>query len=146
MRGIERELEGLHAHDRQAIKGRLHLEWARWISKALKDGTVPNGASVEVQLIRIGEEIALFAVPGELFVEVGLKLKRKMGIRRAFVIAYANGLVGYLPSKRAEAWGWCAHDQTYRFFHMPANFSGGIEDALLNALERMMFGEGNGDE
>jgi len=100
--------------------------------------TPPKSIPAEVQLVRIGDKIALFAVPGELFVEVGIKLKRAMDLPGAFVVAYANGGVGYLPSKRAEGWGWCAHDDSYRLTPHPANFSGTIEQALSEALATMM--------
>ena len=102
--------------------------------KAIREERAPRSIPVEVQLLRIGDEIAFFAVPGELFVEVGMKLKRAMGLPGSFVIAYANGEIGYLPSKRAQEWGWCEHDDSYKLSGRPANFSGEIEDVLLDAL------------
>lgn len=52
--------------------------------------------------------------------------------------AFANGCIGYLPSKRAQEWGWCEHDDSYKFSDKPANFSGDIEDVLQEALRSMM--------
>lgn len=135
---IERQLAGLDAQSKQATQEGMRLEWAEATLKALKEGTAEKSISAEVQLMRIGDEIAFFAVPGELFVEVGMKLKRAMGLPGAFVVAYANGGVGYLPSKRAEEWGWCAHDDSYKLSNRPTNFSGAIEDVLLEALSTMM--------
>ena len=137
---IQRQLAELDAGSKRAVQRRMQLEWAETTLKAIKEGTAPESFPAEVQLMRIGGEIAFFAVPGELFVEVGMKLKRAMGLPGAFVVAYANGGIGYLPSKRAEEWGWCEHDDSYRLTPHPANFSGGIEDALLKALIRMIGG------
>jgi len=135
---IKRQLAELDAQDKRAVQRRMQLEWAEATLRAIRDGSAPKSFPAEVQLMRIGDEIAFFAVPGELFVEVGMKLKRAMGLPGAFVVAYANGGVGYLPSKRAEEWGWCAHDDSYRLTSHPANFSSAIEDVLLDALREML--------
>lgn len=135
---IQQRLAELDAQDKRAVQRRMQLEWAEVTLRAIRDGSAPKSFPAEVQLMRIGDGIAFFAVPGELFVEVGMKLKRSMGLPGAFVVAYANGGVGYLPSKRAEEWGWCEHDDSYRLTPHPANFSGAIEDALSEALTMMM--------
>jgi neutral ceramidase len=82
--------------------------------RAIKGGSVPLKADLEmkdclvrfnggrelgIQLIRIGD-LALVAVPGELFVETGLELARQIE-GRIMVIGYANGYVGYLPPEGA---------------------------------------------
>lgn len=135
---IQQQLAELDAGSKQAVSRRMQLEWANTTLEALKNGTAPESFPAEVQLVRIGDEIAFFAVPGELFVEVGMRLKREMNLPGAFVVAYANGGIGYLPSRRAEEWGWCEHDDSYRLTPHPANFSGAIEDVLSETLAMMM--------
>lgn len=119
----------------------LHLAWANRTLAALEDGSAPSSIAAEVQLIRIGPGIAFFAVPGELFVEVGMKLKQAMGLPHSFVVAYANGVLDYLPSRRAEADGWCEHDLSYRITERPANFSGAIEGVLVEAAKKLLSRE-----
>ncbi len=54
---------------------------------------------IELQALRIGE--ALFvAVPAEVFVEIGLRVKRSAP-GRIFIAGVANGYIGYLPSRHA---------------------------------------------
>jgi hypothetical protein len=55
---------------------------------------------VELQAIRIGN-CALITFPGELLVEIGLKIKEQSPFQYTYVIGYANGYVGYLPTKQA---------------------------------------------
>ena len=56
---------------------------------------------VEVQVLRLGETY-LVGLPGELFVEYSLEIKRRAG-RRVFVISLANGeLQGYIVTPGAE--------------------------------------------
>jgi hypothetical protein len=54
----------------------------------------------EVQVLRIGE-IALAGLPGEVFVEYGLKIKKESPFPRTFVIGLANDWIGYVPTARA---------------------------------------------
>jgi hypothetical protein len=68
-------------------------------TSALGNGTLP----VELQAINIGEAVFV-AVPAEVFVEIGLRLK-KLAPRRTFIVGIANGYIGYLPTSAAHAVG-----------------------------------------
>jgi len=56
----------------------------------------------EIQVIRIGEA-AFVAIPGELFAELGLAIKK--GGKYVFVVGYANDYQGYIPTREAYAEG-----------------------------------------
>jgi neutral ceramidase len=64
-------------------------------ARALPDGHLP----IELQALRIGET-AFIAVPAEVFVEIGLKLKH-LAPHRTFIVGLANGYIGYLPTREA---------------------------------------------
>lgn len=57
-------------------------------------------AGVEVQAIQIGPAV-LLACPGELFCELGLKLKASNQFAFVFPVSLANGFCGYLPTIEA---------------------------------------------
>jgi hypothetical protein len=59
----------------------------------------------EVQVISLGREIAWVALPGEIFVELGLAIKHDSPFPRTLIAELANGSVGYVPTKRAYAQG-----------------------------------------
>jgi hypothetical protein len=63
------------------------------LARKLAEGPI----RAEVQAMRLGP-VRWVSLPGEAFVETGLELKRKGA---SFVVAYANGWVGYLPIRRA---------------------------------------------
>lgn len=63
------------------------------------DGNLP----IELQGVRISEAIFV-AVPAEVFVEIGLKLKRQAPAR-TFIVGIANGYIGYLPNREAYSLG-----------------------------------------
>jgi len=62
--------------------------------------TSKKSLSSEIQAISLGD-IALVSIPGELFVEYGLEIKRKSPFLHTFIIGYANDYVGYIPTLKA---------------------------------------------
>ena len=60
---------------------------------------------VEVQVIALGKEVAWVSLPGEVFTELGLAIKQDSPFPCTIIAELANGLVGYIPSRRAYAQG-----------------------------------------
>jgi hypothetical protein len=60
---------------------------------------------VEVQVIALGAEVAWVALPGEIFVELGLAIKQASPFRHTFIAELANGSIGYIPNRPAYAQG-----------------------------------------
>jgi hypothetical protein len=54
----------------------------------------------EIQAIAIGDT-AILGLPGEVFVEIGLRIKRGSPASHTFILEQANDSLGYLPTKRA---------------------------------------------
>jgi len=52
----------------------------------------------EVMVIRIGE-LAVVGLPGEMFTEFGVDIKRRSKARHTIVIGLANDCIGYLPTR-----------------------------------------------
>ncbi len=63
-------------------------------------GTVP----VKLQAHRI-DDLTIAAIPCEVFVEIGLDLKKNKPRAAHFTISLANGYNGYLPTKQHHEWG-----------------------------------------
>ena len=55
---------------------------------------------LEVMAIRVGD-LAIAGLPGEIFCEFGLKIKKKSPARHTLVIELANNAAGYFPVKNA---------------------------------------------
>ncbi len=56
---------------------------------------------VEVQVISLGSEVAWVALPGEIFVELGLAIKQSSPFRHTLIAELANGAIGYIPNQPA---------------------------------------------
>jgi hypothetical protein len=60
---------------------------------------------VEVQVIALGNDLAWVALPGEIFVELGLAIKQQSPFPYTFVAELANESIGYVPDRRSYAEG-----------------------------------------
>jgi len=60
---------------------------------------------LEVQAFRLSREVAVVALPGEIFVETGLAIKRASPFATTLVVELCNDAPGYLPTKKAFAEG-----------------------------------------
>ncbi len=75
-----------------------------YANRVLQRAEAPETTSVPLQVLRIGE-VALLAVPAEVFAEMGLELKGKAPFPRTFTIGLANGYFGYLPTPAQHVLG-----------------------------------------
>jgi neutral ceramidase len=80
--------------DRKAIYARETLKLAEY----------PDQVPVKLQVHRINN-LSIGAIPCEVFVEIGLHLKRVTPFDRHFTISLANGYNGYLPTPEHHALG-----------------------------------------
>ncbi len=56
---------------------------------------------MEVQAIRLGPDLALVTLPGEIFVELGLAIKHQSPFKTTLVIELANDCPNYVPTEKA---------------------------------------------
>ena len=60
---------------------------------------------MEVQAISLGRDLAWVSVPGEVFVELGLAIKKRSPFPLTMVVELANENIGYIPDRRSYAEG-----------------------------------------
>lgn len=56
---------------------------------------------VDVQVISFSDDVAVLALPGEIFVEYGLAIKKASPFKHTFIAELANGSIGYVPTREA---------------------------------------------
>ena len=85
-------------------------EWAKlengfgdekvWAKEMLLVDQEPPLVETEVTAISLGE-ITIVGLPGEMFVEYGLRIKNEAKFKQVFITQLCNGCVGYIPTKEA---------------------------------------------
>ena len=64
----------------------------------------PPQVTLILQAFRVGD-LAITAIPCEVFVEIGLELKQRSPVKPTFTVSLANGYNGYLPPPEQHALG-----------------------------------------
>jgi hypothetical protein len=81
----------------------------RFVDTAIYDREIPRvvervrqrGAERAQVQAHFLDEYAFVAVPAEYFVELGLRIKEQTWPRRALIVGFANGMLGYVPHREA---------------------------------------------
>ena len=75
-----------------------------YAGKAIQQLESPDTVRVMLQSVRIGE-LGIFAIPFEVFSEIGLELKARSPLQPSFTMELANGGYGYLPTPEQHELG-----------------------------------------
>ncbi len=85
---------------------------------------------VEVQAVSAGKEIAWVSLPGEIFVELGLAIKKASPFKLTLIAELANGSIGYIPDRAGFDQG--------NYEAVSARCAKGSGEALVEAAVRML--------
>ena len=61
--------------------------------------------AMSVQAVRLGRDVALVALPGEIFVELGLAIKKASPFAVTMVVELSQQCPGYVPTQKAYGEG-----------------------------------------
>jgi len=81
-----------------AFRIAMLIQYARSTIKYVESGE--NVRPTEIQVFRIGDG-GLIALPGEIFVEIGLDIKKKSDLKHTLICELANDAIGYVPTREA---------------------------------------------
>jgi hypothetical protein len=109
-----------------------NVEWAKETLKFLRSKKPPSSAPLKVQLLKFGDA-AIVALAAEAFCEIGMRIKHKSKAKYTLVVGYANGCVGYLPTKRAFSEGGYEVEDSFKFYDL-FGISSNSEDALFERI------------
>lgn len=82
--------------------GRVVKYYANEYVKLIERGPVPVETALQVLAL---DDIALLAVPGELFVELGREIQQRSPFAHTLIVTHANDRIGYIPHLAAFAEG-----------------------------------------
>lgn len=127
-------MSGPHtASDR--LRSRRRLRWAQIQRDAVLAGEAAM-LDFEIQAIRL-DDLVIVAMPGEIFVEIGLAIKAASRAPQTLVCGYSNGLYFYVPTAAACAQGGY-EVESYRNFLWPSGPTRAWEQALVDAATELI--------
>jgi hypothetical protein len=126
------ELVAIAARDKDPLR-RL------WAERMLAVSVVglPAAAPFEVQVLAVSPAAAWIFMAGEMVVDFARALARRAG-PAVIPAGYANGSVGYVPSRRIYPEGGYEVAGAYHYYGQPAPFTEEAEDLVLAAARRQL--------
>jgi len=117
---------------------KIHYNWAQERLNEIRDNRVRTSVRVHLQTLFLSSTV-LVALPGEILVGIGKKIKQFSPFKNTFVLGYANGIVGYLPTKEAFAEGGYEVEIAPLIYGLPL-FTPAVEETILEAVKGMLIG------
>ena len=124
--------EAVEIHSREAF-----LSWTMEAIELVKRGEVKSEYELEIQVLEIGD-VFIVGLSGEIFSELGLAIK-ELCRKRALVVGYANGDIGYIPTDKAIDEGGYEIENAFKYYkEYPYPPKKGWEKIILNAVKRLL--------
>ena len=113
-----------------------YKRWAeRMLEKQKRGENAPADYPYPVQVWNLGGQ-PLIALGGELVVEYGIKIKQMFGLN-AFVMGYANDVMGYIPSATILKEGGYEGETSQMVYGMPGPWQTSIEETILSEVSKV---------
>lgn len=114
---------------------------ARWASDLLaawdRDGSLPTTYPYPIQQWRLGDELTWIFLGGEVVVDYSLLIKHDLGRPAAWVTAYANDVMAYIPSRRVLGEGGYEGGESRFIYGLPAVWGESVEQTLIDAVRQI---------
>ncbi len=125
---------------KMAHKGDYQARWAQGMMEEYKqNGTYAESYPYPVGYWKIGTQ-QLFILGGEVVVSYSVKLKELFG-QDTFVMAYANDVMGYIPSAVIIEEGRYEGDSSQRVYGLPAKWDKQIETLIIENCKNLALGK-----
>ena len=98
---------------------------------------LPRDYAAPVQVWRFGKDLTLVALGGEVVVDYAIRLKRELSRERPWVVAYANDVFAYIPSKRVLLEGGYEAETSMLYYDFPSRWSMNTEEILIGKVKEL---------
>ncbi|MDH7570466.1 MAG: hypothetical protein QHJ73_12870, partial [Armatimonadota bacterium] len=113
-------------------------QWARRLLVRMDAGGLEERVPFTIQTLRLDAAHAVVFLAGEVVAEIGLEIKQAYPYEAITTAAYANGLVGYVPSRSIHPQGGYEVRGAYQFYLQPAAFTAEAGDVILGEVRRQL--------
>ena len=102
-----------------------------------EQGKIPDRYSYPIQVCRLGSDLTMVALAGEVVVDYALRLKQDLKLKSLWTIAYANDVFAYIPSVRVLREGGYEAYQSGIYYGMPGPFAEPVEELIVGKVKAM---------
>jgi hypothetical protein len=112
---------------------------AKMLLKKLEDeASLPAEYPYPVQTWRLGDELTLITLGGEVVVDYSLRLKKELEPGKTWVMAYANDVMAYIPSLRVLKEGGYEGATSMVYYGLPSVWGPRVEEMIVEEVHRQV--------
>jgi len=126
--------------EQDAQSGNTHVKKRALAYKRMAEAGQPWPAAVSlpVAVLRLGDELTIVLMGGEVVVDYAKRIKRQFADRHPWPVGYAYEVPCYIPSARVLKEGGYEVEDSMIYYGFYGPFRGEIEARLFQALERLL--------
>ena len=118
-----------------ASKNRYVAARAEMLLQQIRDGRpLQPDYPYPIGLFRLGNEIELITLGGEVVVDYALRLKSELNGRRTWVAGYAHDVMAYIPSRRVLREGGYEGGGAMVYYGLPTVWAPEVEGVIVKAI------------
>jgi len=99
---------------------------------------IPKTYDYPIQAWRLGKEVTLVTLGGEVVVDYAVRIKGQYGRGRTWVAGYANDVMAYIPSRRVLSEGGYEGGGAMVYYSLPSPWMPTIEEGIVETVARLM--------
>lgn len=123
----------------QAPKGDIFLgRRAQLMLDAYDKGAPPRQLAYPIQAIRLGRDLTILALGGEVVVDYALRCKWEYAGENLMVIGYANEVMSYIPSQRVLREGGYEAETSMIYYGHPGPYADDVEERIFGGIHQVL--------
>lgn len=135
---LERTPERPELEERAQGTDKLDAQLATHLLGQLDAGeTLMTEYPYPVQVIRLGGDLTLVALGGEVVVDYSLRLQKEIADPVVWVAGYSNDVMTYIPSRRVWDEGGYEGGGAMKHNHFPARWHPEVEDVIIRTVHEL---------
>lgn len=112
-----------------------------------EQGRIPTDYQYLVQVVRLGDQVTMVALSGEVVVDYSLRLKQELkGDAAVWIAGYSNDVFGYVPSLRVLKEGGYEGGGAMQFTTLPGPFAESVESRIVDKVHQLVKKTGSSTE
>jgi hypothetical protein len=120
--------------DENVYKQRL----SQMMLEAYEKRSPPRTVAYPVQALRLGKDLGIVALGGEVVVDYALQTKREFAKRKLIVAGYSNDVMCYIPTARILKEGGYEAVDSMVYYGQPTPFTPQVEELVMGAIRNVV--------
>lgn len=110
----------------------------RMLDTIAREGKLPSNYPYPIQVAQLGRSLTMVALGGEVVVDYSIRLKKELTATPLFLIAYANDVMGYIPSVRILREGGYEGGGSMIFYGRPGPWAEEVEELIVRKVHELV--------